>query len=55
MILENAYLTDDEKVAGSKLTEEAGAAYVKTSTGYATERGDPWTTCDSCGPPCRRP
>lgn len=35
VILENAYLTDDEKVAGSRLVEEAGAAYVKTSTGYA--------------------
>jgi len=35
VILENAYLSDDEKVAGSKLAEEAGAAYVKTSTGYA--------------------
>ena len=35
VILENAYLTDDEKVAGSKMAEEAGAAYVKTSTGYA--------------------
>lgn len=35
VILENAYLTDDEKAAGSKLVEEAGAAYVKTSTGYA--------------------
>ena len=35
VILENAYLTDDEKVAGSKVAEEAGAAYVKTSTGYA--------------------
>ena len=35
VILENAFLTDDEKVAGCKLVEEAGAAYVKTSTGYA--------------------
>ena len=35
VILENAYLTDDEKVAGSKVAEAAGAAYVKTSTGYA--------------------
>ena len=35
VILENAYLTDDEKVTGCKLVEEAGAAYVKTSTGYA--------------------
>ena len=35
VILENAYLTDDEKVTGCKLVEDAGAAYVKTSTGYA--------------------
>lgn len=35
VILENAYLSDDEKVAGSRLVEQAGAAYVKTSTGYA--------------------
>ena len=35
VILENAYLSDDEKVAGSKVAEGAGAAYVKTSTGYA--------------------
>ena len=35
VILENAYLTDDEKIAACKLCEEAGAHYVKTSTGYA--------------------
>ncbi|MBA3287019.1 MAG: deoxyribose-phosphate aldolase [Acidimicrobiia bacterium] len=35
VILENAYLTDDEKVQGCRLIEAAGAAYVKTSTGYA--------------------
>jgi deoxyribose-phosphate aldolase len=35
VILENAFLTDDEKVTGCRLVEEAGAAYVKTSTGYA--------------------
>jgi deoxyribose-phosphate aldolase len=35
VILENAYLTDDEKVAGCRAAEEAGAHYVKTSTGYA--------------------
>ena len=35
VILENAYLTDDEKVTGCRLVEDAGAAYVKTSTGYA--------------------
>ncbi len=35
VILENAYLTDDEKVLGCKLVEEAGAHFVKTSTGFA--------------------
>ena len=35
VILENAYLTDDEKVRGCRLTEAAGAEFVKTSTGFA--------------------
>jgi len=35
VILENAYLTDDEKVRASRLTEAAGADFVKTSTGFA--------------------
>ena len=35
VILENAYLTDDEKVKACQLCESAGAHYVKTSTGYA--------------------
>ncbi len=35
VILENAYLTDDEKVRGSLVTEAAGAEFVKTSTGFA--------------------
>ncbi|HYO18262.1 MAG TPA: deoxyribose-phosphate aldolase [Dermatophilaceae bacterium] len=35
VILENAYLTDEEKVAGCKACEAAGADYVKTSTGFA--------------------
>jgi deoxyribose-phosphate aldolase len=35
VILENAYLTDDLKVAACKLCEEAGADFVKTSTGFA--------------------
>ena len=35
VILENAYLTDQEKVRGCRLSEAAGADYVKTSTGYA--------------------
>ena len=35
VILENAYLTHAEKVLGCKLVEEAGADFVKTSTGFA--------------------
>jgi deoxyribose-phosphate aldolase len=34
VILENAYLTNDEKVRGCRLAESAGADYVKTSTGF---------------------
>jgi deoxyribose-phosphate aldolase len=35
VIFENAYLTDDEKVVACRLTEDAGADFVKTSTGFA--------------------
>lgn len=35
VILENAYLTDEQKVLGCRLVEEAGADFVKTSTGFA--------------------
>jgi deoxyribose-phosphate aldolase len=35
VILENAYLTDEQKVLGCRLAEEAGAQFVKTSTGFA--------------------
>lgn len=35
VIFENAYLTDEEKVTACKLCEEAGADWVKTSTGFA--------------------
>ncbi len=35
VILENAYLTREEKITGCKLAEEAGADFVKTSTGFA--------------------
>ena len=35
VILENAYLSDAEKVRGCHLAEEAGARFVKTSTGFA--------------------
>lgn len=36
VILENAYLTREEKVLGCRLVEEAGADFVKTSTGFAS-------------------
>ncbi len=35
VILENVYLTDAQKVRACQLAEEAGADFVKTSTGYA--------------------
>ncbi len=35
VILENAYLSDEEKIRGSQLVEAAGADFVKTSTGFA--------------------
>jgi len=35
VILENAYLSDEQKVLGSQLSERAGADFVKTSTGFA--------------------
>jgi deoxyribose-phosphate aldolase len=35
VIFENAYLTDEEKVVACKLCDEAGADWVKTSTGFA--------------------
>jgi deoxyribose-phosphate aldolase len=35
VILENAYLTDEDKVRGCRLAERAGADFVKTSTGFA--------------------
>lgn len=35
VILENAYLTDEEKVIACQLSEAAGADFVKTSTGFA--------------------
>lgn len=36
VILENCYLSDDEKITTCRLIEEAGADYVKTSTGFGT-------------------
>ena len=35
VILENAYLTDQEKAAGCRAAEAAGAGFVKTGTGFA--------------------
>jgi deoxyribose-phosphate aldolase len=35
VIFENAYLTDAEKITACKLSEAAGADWVKTSTGFA--------------------
>lgn len=37
VILETAYLTDDQKVEACMLAKMAGAAFVKTSTGFAIE------------------
>jgi deoxyribose-phosphate aldolase len=37
VILETCYLTEEEKVRGCRLVMEAGAAFVKTSTGFASE------------------
>ena len=35
VILENAYLDDGQKIRACRLAEEAGARFVKTSTGFA--------------------
>jgi deoxyribose-phosphate aldolase len=37
VILETCYLTDEEKIRGCRLAVEAGASFVKTSTGFAVE------------------
>jgi deoxyribose-phosphate aldolase len=36
VIIEAGYLTDEEKVRACKLAQEAGAAFVKTSTGFGS-------------------
>jgi deoxyribose-phosphate aldolase len=36
VILENAYLSEEQKVLGCQLSERAGAEFVKTSTGFAS-------------------
>lgn len=40
VILENAYLTDEQKIAGCRAAKAAGAAFVKTSTGFAVVPAD---------------
>ncbi|MGB9728954.1 MAG: deoxyribose-phosphate aldolase [Thermoprotei archaeon] len=36
VIIETCYLTDEEKITACKIAEEAGADFVKTSTGFGT-------------------
>ncbi|MEA4909588.1 MAG: deoxyribose-phosphate aldolase [Chloroflexi bacterium] len=36
VIFENSYLNDEQKILACKLCEEAGADFVKTSTGYSS-------------------
>ncbi|MFZ5595806.1 MAG: deoxyribose-phosphate aldolase [Bacillota bacterium] len=36
VIIETCYLTDEEKIMACKLSQEAGAHFVKTSTGFGT-------------------
>lgn len=38
VIIETAYLTDDEKVTACRLCAEAGAHFVKTCTGFSTAK-----------------
>ena len=40
MIIETCLLTDEEKVKACELAKEAGADYVKTSTGFSTGGAD---------------
>lgn len=35
VIFENAYITDEQKILACKLSEQAGADWIKTSTGFA--------------------
>ena len=41
VILENAYLTDEEKVTACRIAEKAGADFVKTSTGFGPSGATP--------------
>jgi deoxyribose-phosphate aldolase len=53
VILENSYLTNEEIVKACQLCEQAGADYVKTSTGYAptgAKLEDVRLMRQSCGP-----
>lgn len=36
VIFENAFLTDNEKIAACRISEKAGADFIKTSTGFAS-------------------
>ncbi len=42
VILETALLTDEEKVQATWLVQEAGAQFVKTSTGFGPGGATPW-------------
>lgn len=41
VIIETCYLTDEEKTVACRLSERAGADFVKTSTGYGTHGATP--------------
>ncbi len=41
VIIETAYLTDDEKVAACRISAEAGADFVKTCTGFSNVKSAP--------------
>lgn len=41
VIIETCYLTDEEKTIACRLSEKAGADFVKTSTGYGTHGATP--------------
>ena len=53
VILETCLLTDEEKVRACQVSKEAGAAFVKTSTGFSTggaTAGDVKLMRDTVGP-----
>jgi deoxyribose-phosphate aldolase len=56
VILENAYLSDEQKTAACRISERAGADFVKTSTGFAktgSTMGDLRLMRASCSPRVR--